>query len=408
MAKHSLAKILMSMLRLYPDASGENFDWALLDNTGHLIRTGTNDLPQATKCEIILPAAMVLLARVKVPKANKRRQAALLSFAVEEQLISEPEINHVALGGYFPDGSVALAVIDKAWLTHLLTRLKASHLSPVRVMPETLLPPLESLSWAMVWTGSSGFLRTGEFSGMALDGNGNEPPPELQLALREAIIPKKIVLHAASTDIPDIRQWSVQLGIPIERGADWDWKTGAISCPINLLQGEFGSRQIDLTWLPRLRPALIMLFLMVTLQFFGIVADWARLAHEKANLSAEMTRLFRTSFPDASVVVDAPLQMTRKLDELKHAAGFQEAGDFLPLLAGVASSLAALPRSELKSIDYEAGKLGLSIELPGTDSVDSLQKKLAASGLKVVLDRQAPAASGGGVTTYFTVSPEAP
>ncbi|MDA8329304.1 MAG: type II secretion system protein GspL [Betaproteobacteria bacterium] len=396
----------MTMLRLYPDASGENFDWALLDNTGHLIRTGTNDLPQAEKCEIILPASMVLLTRVKIPKANKNRQAALLSFAIEEQLISEPEMNHVALGGHFPDGAAALAVIDKAWLVHLLARLKTSHLSPVRAVPETLLVSLEPLSWAIVWTGASGFLRTGEFSGIALDGNGNEAPVGLQLALREAAAPKKIVCHTTGTEIPDIDQWSMQLGIPIERGKDWDWKKEGASCPINLLQGEFGSKQLNLTWLPKLRPALIMLFLMLALQFFGIVVDWARLTHEKTKLSAGMTRLFRASFPDASVVVDAPLQMTRKLAELKHAAGFQEAGDFLPLLAGVSPLLAALPRGELKGIDYETGKLGLSIEVPGTDSAESLQKKWAASGLNVMLDKQAPAANGNGVIAYFTVSSE--
>jgi general secretion pathway protein L len=402
-----LAKILMTMLRLYPDASGKNFDWALLDNTGHLIRTGTNDLPQAEKCEIILPPSMVLLTRVKIPKANKNRQAALLSFAIEEQLISEPEMNHVALGGQFPDGAVALAVIDKAWLTHVMVHLKASHLSPVRAVPETLLVSLEPLSWAVVWTGASGFLRTGEFSGMALDGNGNEAPVGLQLALHEAVAPKKIIFHATNTEIPDIDQWSMQLGISIERGKDWDWKKGKISCPINLLQGEFGVRQINLDWLPKLRPALIMGLLMVALQFSGIVVDWVRLAHEKTKLNADMTQLFRASFPDASVVVDAPLQMTRKLAELKHAAGFQEAGDFLPLLAGVSPLLTALPPGALKRIDYETGKLGLNIEIPGTDSADSLQKKLAASGLNVMLDKQAPAVNGSSVTAYFTVSPEA-
>lgn len=396
----------MSMLRIYPDAAGENFDWVLLDHAGQLIRTGTNEPPLAAKCEVILPAAKVLLTRVKIPRANKRRQAALLSFTVEEKLISEPEMNHVAVGGSFPDGSVALAVLDKVWLTHLLARLQALNLNPVRIMPETLLPSLTPFCWAIVWSGSSGFLRTGEFSGIALDSARNTIPLGLKLALRESDPPQKIVLHVLNSDAPDIDQWSAQLGVNIELGDDWDWKKGIVSCPINLLQGEFGPKQIDLSWLPKLRPALMMLVLMLVLQFFGIVADWALLAREKTHLNAEMTQLFKASFPAAKVVVDAPLQMARKLADLKHAAGFQEAGDFLPLLSGVAQPLAALPRGKLKSIDYEPGKLGLSIELVGSDSANSLQKTLAASGLQVKVEKLERAADGSSVTAYFTVSPE--
>ncbi|MHB1677366.1 MAG: type II secretion system protein GspL [Sulfuriferula sp.] len=396
----------MNMLRLYPDAAGENFDWALLDHVGQLIRTGTNDLPLAAKCEVILPAAKVLLTRVKIPKANKRSQAALLSFTVEEKLISEPEMNHVAIGGNFPDGSVALAVIDKAWLTHLLVGLKALNLIPVRVMPETLLPFLTPLCWTIVWAGSCGFLRTGEFSGIALDSTDNTVPLGLELALRESAAPKKIVLHASNSDVPDIEQWLAQLGIEIELGETWDWKQGIGSCPINLLQGEFGPKQIDFSWLPKLRPSLIMLVLMLALQFFGMVADWVLLAREKSYLNAEMTQLFKTSFPDARVVVDAPLQMARKLADLKHAAGFQETGDFLPLLSGVAQQLAALPRGKLKSIDYEPGKLGLSIELARSDSANSLQKTLAVPGMQVKVNKVEPVGDGSGVTAYFTVSPE--
>ena len=407
MARHRMAKILMTTLKLYSDLAGENFEWASFDQEGRLVDTGTGDPPPASKCDIIVPASLVLLVRAKLPRANKRRQAASLAFIAEERVISEPEMNHIAQGGYFSDGSVALAVIDKAWLTHLLEQLKLCHLHPSGVVPETLLPVLEPDSWAIVWSGAGGFLRTGVYSGAVLDGSDdNAPPAGLRLALRGGDHPKKIVMHMFNANVPDIDRWSAQLGVDIERGDDWDWKKSAGASPINLLQGEFGPKQIDLSWLPKLRPALIMLILMLGLQFFGILTDWALLAHEKSHLDADMVRIFRSSFPDASVVVDAPLQMDRKLAELKHADGQQEAGDFLPLLAAVSAPLAALPHGALKSIDYEPGKLSLKIALTGAEGADSLQKSLAASHLKIQLEKQQPAADGSGITAYFIVSPE--
>ncbi len=405
MARHDMAKIIMNLLRLYPDAAGDNFDWALLDNNGCLLQSGTNDMPQADTCEVILPAAQVLLTRARIPKTNKRRQAAMLPFAAEDQIISEPEANHVAQGGSFPDGTVALAITDRPRLARLLANLKSHNLAPKRALPEMLVPALTPQSWTLVWDGNSGFVRSGEFSGMALDGDGNNPPPGLKLALQAAPPPQKIVLRLAGGNVPDIELWSAQLGVAIEPGDHWDWRHATPACPLNLLQGEFGAKQMDLSWLPDLRPAAIMLALMAGLQFFGTVADWALLAHEKNRLDAQMTQLFRTSFPDANVVVDAPLQMDRKLADLKHAAGLPAPGDFLPLLSLVARPLAALPPGALKNIDYEPGKLGFGVALSAADDAGRLQNALAAPHLKVQMEKLAPD-TGGGVTAYFTVSPE--
>lgn len=404
-----MAKTIMTTLRLYSDEAGEHFNWALLDNADQVISTGIDHMPQATRCDVIVPAARVLLTRAKIPKTSKWRQSALLAFAVEEQLLTEPEMNHVAVGEHFSDGSTALAVIDKAWLIHLLDQLQTHGLHPNRVMPETLLPRLAPLCWVLVWDGVCGFLRTGNCSGIALDGDASCLLIGLRLAVHEAVAPPKIICHLLNGAMPDLKKWSTLLGVEIELGSAWDWRKSELvsPSPMNLLQGQLGVKQIDLSWLPQLRPALIMLCLMLAVQFFGIVADWMILAREKTHLNLEMTQLFRTSFPGAGMVVDAPLQMDRKLSELRHAAGLQAGGDYLPLLSKVAPQLATLPQGALKTIDYETGQLSFSVELNGQGIAHSILKTLQSSGLTVVLDKLTPAAtSGSNVTAYFVVSSE--
>lgn len=396
---------IMTRLRIFPSTSGEEFDWILLDKEGRIVREGCDGMPEAEACDVIVPAAKVLLTRAMLPKGNRKRLTELVPFAIEENVIAEPEMNHVAIGPILSDGYTSLAVVDKAWLRAMLARLGSAGANPERVVPETLLPVLQPRSWALVWNGSGGFLRTGTLSGLALDGCGDQPPQGLVLALREAADdpPQRILLHVSEENLPDIAGWRTTLGVEIVREVAWDWKTASIECPLELLQGEFGSSRINLDWLPKLRPALVMLLAMVVFQFTGIVADWIRLAQEKKQLALEMNHIFRESFPGSQVVVDAALQMARKLAEIRHAEGYGEADDFISLLGRVSPLLSQLPRKSLRSIDYGSGKLGLQLAFSDPEFVRSMAKNLQAAGLKVEPGKVVP--GGGETMAYFTVSP---
>jgi general secretion pathway protein L len=94
-----------------------------------------------------------------------------------------------------------------------------------------------------------------------------------------------------------------------------------------------------------------------------------------------MEKSFREAFPDARVVVDAPLQMQRNLAELRGAAGQLTATDFLPLLGRTAGALDADSRSGMRAVDFEAGQLRLDIALADQAAADALIGRLAGAGL---------------------------
>lgn len=388
----------MSLLRIHlpsswPDTNPEALlPWCSLGTRGDRLAAGSATLatlPRAEVCELIIPAELVLLTRATLPRGNRQKMRQMLPYAIEDRLVTEPDAVHVAAGPVLADGQTALAVIDKAWLTRVLARLNEAGLRPRSAWPETLLPDLPADGWVMVWDGRGGFLRSGAQAGMSLDGgSAAQPPAALTLSVAQAreagALPQHLLLRLREgTPPPDIESWSHALGMAVEVGAKWaplehpDTPNGGI----DLLQGAFTSSSAAYEWWPRVRLPLILAGLIALVQVGATTTEWLLLNREKQQLQAAMERSFREAFPDARVVIDAPLQMQRNLTELRGAAGHLSPGDFLPLLARVATVLDADSRGSLRAIRYEGSQLSLDLPVADRATADTLLKRLGDAGL---------------------------
>jgi general secretion pathway protein L len=254
---------------------------------------------------------------------------------------------------------------------------------PERGYAETCLPELEPQAWTLIWDGHDGFVRTAQGAGLALDSMGDDGAP---LALRRAIeearqkqnLPEKIILRATdgAARIPDLAKWTSQLGVSLVPGQDWDWAPRFLntSNAINLLQGDYAPSSSVRELLPQLRPILILAAFIIGVQILATSADWWRLNREKKALSADMEKTFHAAFPDAKVVVDAPLQMQRNLADLRRASGQQQPSDFLPLLQ---RSLALMNNAKrVEAMNYDQGLLTLDVLFNDADAVERLRNEL--------------------------------
>ena len=132
-------------------------------------------------------------------------------------------------------------------------------------------------------------------------------------------------------------------------------------------------------------PALIVAGLIVLVQFGGTLIDWAQISYQKRQLNADMQASFRKAFPEAKVIVDAPLQMQRNLASLRHAAGVADASDFLPLLAQITPILA--DAGQFEAVQYERGTLKLDLALRATQNLETLRNRLRNTGIKAELEK---------------------
>ncbi len=99
MANYRVAKIAMKLLRIYSRQPAQALDceWLLMENGTERAR-GHGVPPQAhmrgARIEWTLPASQVLITRAHLP-ASKRRNSAVMTFAVEDAVIGDPELHRV-------------------------------------------------------------------------------------------------------------------------------------------------------------------------------------------------------------------------------------------------------------------------------------------------------------------------
>ena len=407
----------MTILQIYlPEAGLANDNdialrYALRHNTGELQRSGTGqpaELPRADRVDIIVPASLVLFTEVKLPPVRGQKLRQLLPFAVEEKILSDPEQVQVAAGARDEAGVTRVAVIDRAWLNAACERLRLLGMRPDNGFAETCLPELEPNAWTLIWDGNDGFVRTAVGAGLALDSMSEGGAP---FALRRAVeeargharLPEKIILRAtdAAASVPDLQLWTTQLGVSVVPGQDWHWAPRFLNTAnsINLLQGDYAPSSSMRELLPQLRPILALAGLIVGVQVLATGADWWRLNHEKKTLAAEMDKTFKAAFPDAKVVVDAPLQMQRNLADLRRASGQSQPNDFLPLLAKALPLISAA--TGVEAMNYDQGALKVDALFRDEGSVSELRNQVSsAPGASV----EASNPKEGGIAVRIAIS----
>jgi general secretion pathway protein L len=330
---------------------------------------------------LIIPAAQVLLTRARLPDAARRRTGSVLAFAVEEEMLREPDANQVSWIGSAEDEGI-LAAVDKKGLTECLDTLQAAAIPVDEIYCETLLLPWMPGEWSLAWDGQEGFVRTGEFEGGATDcGDNAYPPLSLHLMLEEAekhgakpasmalytIEPKGAMAFEGGAGgvmknpatAPDIEAWQRVLGIPVHITGTWDWRSAPQSS-ISLLR-ERKRWPLFSGLFSRLRPAVWIGAAALVIHSLAVAADWALLANEVRALHQQMETRFRALFPAAVAVVDPALQLRRKLVEARHAAGVPDTADFLPMIKTVGPGLSELAPGSLRAVSYDSGRITLEL-----------------------------------------------
>jgi len=397
----------MSVLRIYASLSDPptRCRWALV-NDGQEPVCGEGppaQLPRrAARVQLVIPAAQVLLARVKLPSAARHRAGAVLAFAIEDRMVDEPDASQVSWLGAAGEDDI-VAVIDKAGLERWRKALSAAGLRSYEIHCETLLLPWSPSEWSLAWNGSEGFVRTGEREGAATDsGDGAAPPLSLRLWLEAAkardASPASIALYATKPGAePDVEAWTRELGVGVRLAGPWDWRAAPPQAGVILGQERQRWEGVLSGIAARLRPAAWILSAVVALHTVALVVDWAVLAREQRALRHQMESRFRALYPDAVAVADPAIQMRRKLAEARHAAGVADNGDFLPMIERVAGAMKVVPECALRVLSYESGRMTLELAEPTDAKVKRLVAALTQAGLSVAQSAGARRRAGAAV-----------
>jgi general secretion pathway protein L len=397
----------MSLLRIFCSHAPvpAQCRWVLFDDhAGGQPGEGTlADLPTgAAQVELVLAASQVLITRAHLPATGRRQSAALLAYAAEERLASDPDVNTVRRLGQV-DGEDALAVVHRQRLQSWRDALGAIGIHVDAVYCETLMLPLHDGEWSLAWNGQEGFIRTGEFAGSATDcGDAQTPPLALQLLLEEArtrdAVPTAITLHATTPAAqPDLLAWQHILGVNLQPTTQPDWRL-ALTTPRIRIDQERQHWRPSAATLTRWRPVAWLLLAALVVHSTALLVDRLRLAGEQQQLRQQMEARFRALFPATVAVADPLLQTRRQLAQARHVANQPDAGDFPVMLGKVVSALRSVPTAQLHALAYEDGRLTLEFTTPGDTLARRIETRLAQAGFAVDVPPTPPRALPGALT----------
>jgi general secretion pathway protein L len=341
----------------------------------------------------VVPVQALSWFMVDLPAGKALRGVALRNALVgllEDRLLSEPESLHFALQpGWLPGQRVAVAVCQKAWLQNHLLALESAGKTVTRIVPA--MSPARSAAEAQsfacgtpqdawLWTSDAtgvwglpfGAGRSAWVAALQTAGGSLSAEPAVAemtaLALQQVpalVQPAQSLMQAAQSD------WDLaQLDLAATGRARWakDWS--------RLQQSLWQS--------PAWRPARWGLGVLLVSQLVGLNA-WAwKLQTDWRQRQAGLTQVMRQSFPQVQLVIDAPLQMAREVQNLRQSSGHVGVDGLEPLLAAVGQVAPA--GQNIERLDFDNGTLRIQGWSLSDDQEQDLRNQLMPWGLSARRD----------------------
>lgn len=376
------------LIRVGP-AGSATCSWLRLDTTGSPqgeLQTGTFEAAAAAagglRAVLLVPGLDVLLTTVQLPGIGRQKLLRAVPYALEEQLSEDVDTLHFAVGRVQPDGHHPVAVIADQRMAELLEAAGAAGLDVQQMLPDLLAIPRAEGEISVLLDGAIALVRTGDYSGFAVDSDNlgmllgaqeaaNETPAVLRLLAPEGSPLPDMTDYAGDTQVEPYRDDPLQvlvrgLGTPV----------------IDLMQGTYSrAGEWGRVWRPwRATAALLLVGVLVS---YGVMAmDYFRLDREHDELTARIEQSYRDAFPGAKRVVNPRVQMQQQLDQLQRRQG--TGNRFLSLLSRSGKVLNGVQGTEITGVNFRGGKLDMDLTVADLQLLDKLKQQLAeGTGLAV-------------------------
>jgi len=369
--------------------------WVLCNNGKPLGTMIKGPLTSAAKAArdarviVIVPGEDVVVTEVNLPGQNRQRLNAALPFALEDQIIDDVADLHFVLGPRHGNGNYVVSIVNRERMTMWTEICEELGLRIDVMVPDTLALSTGIGTWTIILEDQRSIVRTGVHSGFAADHSNLNQLIATTIIDAEGVKPERI-------DIVDCRNVNINTNdLSLDSGIElhvnnfdkdvliWLAEHFDYEQPINLLSGEFSRKEKVKGHLKKWYPAAIMCAVLIVLNITNQVINYVSLNNESKRLTSSMNSLYKKTFPQAKRVVNAPVQMKQKLDNLQKATGNSESS-FSEMLATIAPVLRSTPGIFIKSMRYQNGRMGIETDLKNFASLNKLEKMLIEkAGMKV-------------------------
>lgn len=362
---------------------------------------------QAQRVVLLLAAGDVTLLRVKVPTLSASRLKAALPNMVEDQLLADPSECVIVAGG-LANGLRTVAIVQRAWLDTLLKTLISCGARQISALPAQLCLPCQpaqsgqhdSVAVAVNQHGNTVdmALRLSEHDGAGLaicadqkESAAHETIQALCAVVAEAPITLHVPqseLHAYQKEINDSGTLNKRISVLAD---NWPrWISGANGTALDLMAGlrTGAGPRLDLrAWRWPLALAALLLFINIA----ALNIDWWRMKAEAGSLRASLIHIYKSAFPNETVIIDPAAQMKQKIAAARHDAGLASPDDFTAITAAFGEALSSVVTasgkpSAIATLEYRERSLFVRFK-PNTEA-PAQQMKAALAERHLSLDQE--------------------
>ncbi len=354
---------------------------------------------------LLLAGSDVTVLNMQIPPLSAAKLKAALPNLVEEQLLCDPA-DCVIVAGALSDGMRTIAVAQRAWLEQLAKTFTVLGARDIAALPaQSCLPYLAGQSGhpgtvtAAICQQDADMdlsLRLSEQDGIgvAIDSGSDEAAAHEAIQTLCTIVPAAPVTLYVPQSALRVYQEEVN-GVPalkerISISADnWTrWIAGARGTALDLMAGLLTNTGTRFDWYAWRWPlSLAAAVLLINVSALNI--EWWRMKSEASSLRSAMTQIYRSAYPNESVIIDPLAQMRQKIAIAKRDSGLAAPDDFTAMTAafgeawaGITATLPAPP--SIAALGYR--DRSLSVRLRDREApTQQMKAALAERGLSLEL-----------------------
>ena len=383
----------------------DTVEWMKIDGAGARlgpVHRGSLDeaAPECIACRAIVlaPGTDVLLAEPVVPLKSGGKLAQVVPFALEEQLASDVDALHFAIGKRDARPGVPVAVASHERMQTWVARLRGAGSEPDAIYGESAMVPATPNGVTLLIDGSHVYVRREAAPGAVLD---VQPLIEaLQLGLASGDESREHVTIYVNVEdyererdlLEGLREFTASLQLKLlPDGVLPLLAANAVAAKgaVNLLQGKYAvKKKLNIALAPwRYAAILAGVFVALHLGFQG----WqlVHLKSEDARLDAEIAAVYQIAMPGAPNpdVLQARRQMEARLAILR---GGTPSGGMLATMSTLAEAVVQAPGTKVEAISYRDRTTDLRVLAPSVDALDRIRQFAIERGMTAVIQSANP------------------
>ena len=380
-----------------PRAADAAASWLVADSDGRPLATVESGPVQAAggaalnrRVAVLVPAAEVLCLDVDLPAGSGPRAARLVAFALEEQLASDVETQHFAIGRSSVPGRTAVAVVTRALLEDWLAKLSAAGIKPELLCTDAaLMPRLGDHAVALLENDTLTFTDAEDDAQLTLSAAPGGFAGALAIAFGEELADTHLLFHAnpldwqrRSSEIEAARSSLASLKVQLLGTGALPWLAAQlpVAKPINLLQGEYAPRTSFGSDWARWRLAAALAAAALLLHMGAQCYSLWRLNRNDKDLDHSIMAIA------GPALINGEGSIRKNLEPRLLAAQSQGGrSGLLPALQVLARAMSGVPGARVRTLNFRDGALQLKLRASDAQSLDRINQSLRAAGWQAEL-----------------------